>query len=785
MSEFPRAARIYLTVLMAAGGLSLVWALLHLRSVPLLTILFFVGLCVVADRVRVPIGAKTSPSASSASISLGAGAMFLTLLQTSAPVATVVVALASLASCHRDPKQRLRDLVNAAVMVLAVGVAGKLMQALSVEPKWLSVAALASAAHIGRDVETVAGFLTVVLVHFFVNSFCVAGILALVSGGRVIRVWRDAFLWALPAHLTSGSVALLTCVLVHAAVQAWWVTLLLGLAALPIPVMAVLGFRYRHQWEEENAARLDEQKAHIQELTASKSALEEMHSATVEAFALAIDAKDQYTQEHIQRVKLISVALARELDLPPEEIRAIETGAALHDIGKIAIPEHILNKPGRLTGEEFALIQRHPDLGARILEPVRFPAAVVEAVRSHHEKWVGGGYPDNLKGESIPLAGRILAVADVYDALTSDRPYRAGWTHERACGLIAEESGRHFDPRIVEAFDRVMAAQPDLCAGSEAVRRSARERSALVRRIHRPSHEFLVVSEIELLLAGASGVTELGQEIAEKICTLFRASACLLLLEGEDGTLRVRSAAGANAVYFQGASADRAGGPTRRVWETGDPFLGEYDTTELLINATVGEWTTLGAAMAVALETGERRFGVACVYHRDLDAFDMEDIGDLRTLCTQISAGLAGARERERVRRAWSRGNMDLCEADELRERMVRELAWARSEGRQLSLLRVVAAPGSADIAADVRRCLRWGDLVGRWTDGALLLVLSGTDASGARAVAHGLEGAVPAAAQPLTLDAATFPADAADLDALLAALDPPTPAAAPLRLAA
>lgn len=784
MSELSRAARAYLTAIIAFGALALVLAIPRLTLAELPWILLLVAVCIGAERVRVPIGA--SGTKASASISLGAGATFLSLLLLTTPAVAAVTVLTSVATFRNSARPRYQDIFNASVMLLSAIVARLLMQALRIDLASFRLASLASPARVSALAIDIVAFLAVALVHFLINSLLVARIISLVSGQKPLAVWRNNFLWALPAHLTSASIALLGFALVRAAFDAWWVTLLLALAALPIPAVLITGFRYHRQWEEENAARIAEQESHIEALTQSKAELEKMHSATVEAFALAIDAKDQYTQEHIQRVQLISVALARQLGLPDEEVRSIATGAALHDIGKIAIPEHVLNKPGRLTDDEFALIRRHPELGVRILEPVQFPPSVIGAVRSHHEKWNGRGYPDGLSAENIPLSGRILAVADVYDALTSDRPYRPGWTHERARDLIVAEAGTHFDPQMIEAFLQVMELQPDLRAGSEVAQRRARERFDRVRKLRRPADEFVAISEIAQLAGSGLGVSELSQELTQGVQALFKASACLLFLEGEDGVLSVRSASGANAPYFQGARADRASGPTRKVWDTGEAFLGEYDTAELLLNATVGEWAALGAGMAVPVGRGDGRMGVLCVYHTLLEAFDEEDLRLLGVLGDRSAEGLVSARVRERART--TRSAAAVCPLPELLARLEGELAGNRREERPLSLLRLVHAPCAADVVESLRATLRLGDFVAKSGESALLIVLPGTDAAGARSVAGSLPFSLPPEALPLQLEVASSPDDGIETGDLLDAVGHTTGAPAipiPLRRAA
>jgi HD-GYP domain-containing protein (c-di-GMP phosphodiesterase class II)/pSer/pThr/pTyr-binding forkhead associated (FHA) protein len=181
------------------------------------------------------------------------------------------------------------------------------------------------------------------------------------------------------------------------------------------------------------------------------SELERLLLDTIRAIAATIDAKDGYTHRHSERVAALSRRLGAALGLPPEELQTVELSALLHDVGKIAVPDSILNKPGSLTPEEFAEMRKHPVHGARILANIQSPAiqAVLPGVQYHHERWDGSGYPDGLEGEAIPLLGRLLGIADFFDAMTSARAYRAPLPVTDAVRLIAEGAGTHFDPRIV------------------------------------------------------------------------------------------------------------------------------------------------------------------------------------------------------------------------------------------------------------------------------------------------------------------------------------------------
>ena len=177
-----------------------------------------------------------------------------------------------------------------------------------------------------------------------------------------------------------------------------------------------------------------------------------IHLATVEALATAIDAKDQITHCHVRRVQIYAARMGRLMKLSESEIKALGAGALLHDIGKLAVPDHILSKPGDLTPAEFEKMKIHTAVGAQILERVGFPYPVVPVVRHHHEQWNGLGYPDGLRGEEIPLTARVFAVVDCFDSVREDRPYRRAMTREQASDVLRRDSGEKFEPRIVELF---------------------------------------------------------------------------------------------------------------------------------------------------------------------------------------------------------------------------------------------------------------------------------------------------------------------------------------------
>ncbi len=253
---------------------------------------------------------------------------------------------------------------------------------------------------------------------------------ALTEKKSVIDTWRNCYFWSFPFYLLGASVAWVFGVLTeHGHPQS---------ILLLLPVIYVIYRSYRMY-----LGHLEDEKKHVEQMAA-------LHLRTIEALALAIDAKDHTTHEHLSRVRTYAVESGAGNELcRTSELEALRAAALLHDIGKLAVPEHIISKPGKLTPEEFEKMKIHPVVGAEILERVEFPYPVVPIVRSHHEKWDGTGYPDGLKGEEIPIGARILSAVDCLDALASDRQYRRALPLDQAMAEVAKLSGKSFDPEVV------------------------------------------------------------------------------------------------------------------------------------------------------------------------------------------------------------------------------------------------------------------------------------------------------------------------------------------------
>jgi putative nucleotidyltransferase with HDIG domain len=197
-------------------------------------------------------------------------------------------------------------------------------------------------------------------------------------------------------------------------------------------------------------------KEKVDELPEPCNKENETYVNTIRSLVKAVDEKDHYTRYHSENVTKYAVAIAEELGLSQKEVQKIQRASQLHDIGKIGIPQRILNKPGSLTDEEWVEIRLHPSKGANILEPLKFLEGIIGIVKHHHERYDGGGYPDGLKGKQISLSARILAVADSYDAMLSERPYRKAMSKDKARNELKKESGKQFDPHVVEVFLKLL-----------------------------------------------------------------------------------------------------------------------------------------------------------------------------------------------------------------------------------------------------------------------------------------------------------------------------------------
>ena len=260
------------------------------------------------------------------------------------------------------------------------------------------------------------------LVYLLINASLLTAIVAVANGVDFATTWRANVRWALPSFLALAPLGYLLAT----------VYIIMGIPGAILLIIPLLLARFSfNQYIETKSA----------------------HLSVVQALATALEAKDSYTKGHSDRVAEYSALICRQLELPEDFTEDLIQAARMHDIGKIGVPEEILNKPGQLTGNEYELIKGHPRIGSNILEQVQFLNTVSTIIRYHHEWYNGGkGYPQELQGEAIPLGARILMVADSFDAMTTDRPYRSALSEVEALAQLVQGSGSQFDPTIVKAF---------------------------------------------------------------------------------------------------------------------------------------------------------------------------------------------------------------------------------------------------------------------------------------------------------------------------------------------
>jgi diguanylate cyclase (GGDEF)-like protein/putative nucleotidyltransferase with HDIG domain len=281
--------------------------------------------------------------------------------------------------------------------------------------------------------------LVVAALQYALSTIATAWFISFEAGKFTLIPTPETVVWTLTTKLAGAASALLFYAAVLNA------TLAYAVLGLLISALVYLLYRFNERRLEQIRDAEAERRRHVEEMA-------EIHMNTIESLAIAIDAKDQTTHGHVRRTQLYATQMGKLFNVSESELRALHAGALLHDIGKLAVPEYILNKPGKLTEAEFAKMKIHPVVGGDILKRVNFPYPVEDIVRYHHEKWDGSGYPKGLRGESIPLVARIISVVDFYDATRCDRPYRKGMKREESLALLRSMVGSAFDPKVVETF---------------------------------------------------------------------------------------------------------------------------------------------------------------------------------------------------------------------------------------------------------------------------------------------------------------------------------------------
>jgi putative nucleotidyltransferase with HDIG domain len=400
---------------------------------------------------------------------------------------------------------------------------------------------------------------------------------------------------------------------------------------------------------------MERERTHMQ-------AMNGLHLRTIEALALAIDAKDHTTHDHLQRVQLYAIEIGRDLGLSEQELDALTAAAVLHDIGKLAVPESIISKPGKLTRSEFEKMKIHPVVGAEILERVEFPYPVVPIVRSHHEKWDGSGYPYGLQGEEIPIGARILSVVDCLDALASDRQYRRALPLDEAMARVASEAGTAFDPKVVEALQgryRELEARarttdapapPPLSVDLKITRGSAPaagfekeappvspspKNPSAQARAHRPKKDESTPDMPE------PGLCSLHWEEALMVASLrirrIISYDAIALCACEDDFVRVKFAGGEDRSELQSLAVRQGQGVVGWVAEVGKPILNGNPAVEPGYAKKEGT-PGLSSALALPLVKAGHVVGVVALYRRERDAFAADEMVVLLELCPALAS---------------------------------------------------------------------------------------------------------------------------------------------------
>ncbi len=405
-------AKLYIGLMVIAGFATLLYGGIHQSSKNIAEFICYLGIAVLASRLKVSLPGITG------TLSVNFLFILIGVLELSFTETLILGAASMLAQCLYPERPR-------AIQVTFNICAGSISTALAYVVYHDHLANL-----LIPNRPILLGLAATV--YFIANSGSIAAVISLTERRPFIRILVDCYFWSFPYYLVGAGIAGAIAWLNHT--FNWETSLLL------VPAVYLIYRSYRLY-----LGKLEDEKRHVEEMA-------NLHLRTIEALALAIEAKDHTTHEHLQRVRVYAIEVAKELGVKGPELEALHAAALLHDIGKLAVPEHIISKPGRLTPEEFEKMKIHTLVGAEILERVRFPYPVVPIVRAHHEKWDGSGYPMGLKGAEIPIGARILSAVDYLDALASDRQYRRALPLRDVMQKLAAESGKSFDPKVVDVL---------------------------------------------------------------------------------------------------------------------------------------------------------------------------------------------------------------------------------------------------------------------------------------------------------------------------------------------
>ena len=784
MKSLPLAAQIYVCAMIAAGAALLVVLFPHdiLQHAPLFLLLLVISSVTSTFKVNLPLSRRSSTM----SVSYAVDFASLLLL---GPHDTMLVAAASAYSqCTFRIEQKNpphRTLFSMASLVVTVQGAGAVHRWLGCTPGVIDLATLPE------------GLVGAATTYFLLNTLIVATAVTLSTRQSLAAVWRENFLWSAPSYFVGAGAA---------AVAAWFVNMsgqwLAPLAAAPL-------YLTYHTYKV-YLGRIEDEQRHVRELG-------NLHLATIEALALAIDAKDQTSQTHIRRVQLYAAAVARALGMSENDIQGVKTAALLHDIGKLAVPEHILSKPGPLTAEEFQKIRAHPKVGADIVSSVPFPYPVAPLILSHHERWDGKGYPAGLKGEDIPLGARILSVVDYFDALMAERPYHKAMTFTAAIELLKQEAGRALDPDVVAVFvDLLPGLQREAIALEQTVARRHVSEDApqpgrpatgltpepskknVFEDIALAHREIYALYEIAQAMGTSLGVSDTMALISAKLSNLVPFScAALFLYDEHNDMLRCRFATGTDAELIQQVAVRSGEGLTGWIARNRRPLVNARPNADLEASG-LEKTTALQSALVCPLMFQERFIGTLSVYSTEPGFYR----DDHRRLLDRISEQAAAVINNSIVFEQTQEDSLTdpltgLPNTRFLFMHLTRELARAERLEAEVTLMVMeldhfkqindqhghhVGDRALCEVARVLRAAIRPYDICVRYAGDEFIVVLSGCSAEEAEAKRHELQRNIdevyfearPGKRLPLgiSIGAAVFPLDGDSYEALLATAD-------------
>ena len=638
LSSLPRSGVVYVTTVIAVGLSAVLFSVYKLyphshTHLAQWSILAALTLLSGSATVRLP----SVP----ASISISETFVFTSVMVHSAELGAVIVALDGLViSLWLSQRRRElhRILFNMSGPALSVWLAGRVYYLFPNAWEFRSI--------LSTDIARIFGPLAAfALTHFILNSVIIALAVAFETRRPVLAVWRKDLFWLSINYFGAASAAALLAPQVRG--SGW------TYVSMVVPLLLILYYMFKIPM-----ARVQDANNHITEVN-------KLYLSTIETLAMAVDAKDQVTHGHIRRVQSYAVGLAKALAVSdPGMIKAIEASALLHDMGKLAIPEHILNKPGKLTDAEFGKMKMHAGLGADILSAIAFPYPVVPIVRHHHENWDGSGYPIGLAGTQIPIGARILAVVDCFDALTSDRPYRPRLCDEEASSILLQRRGSMYDPLVVDTFIRVHRdlAPPEALTSSQAATYAdiARLSAPMVRTTRQELGIISSVNKAAGQLAswavahGRSGSRHAqANSVLKLLIDVTAAQAGFIAMYDTDrDDLAITSSSGFGAAHIDGSRLALGQNLTGWVAANAQPLMNSDAALDLAL-LTVADLLGLRVAISVPLMVDNSSCaGVVTLFSSEPFAKDQFDM--LQMLSSAVIAVLNSPTDLEEFEQRWT-----------------------------------------------------------------------------------------------------------------------------------